>query len=275
MTRGRGPTLGGRLFDLSGATAVVTGAGSGIGAALAVGLAQHGAAVVLCDVDGDALGGTAEVVRQGGGTATTVLADVRDPADVSALVTAAVGAHGGVDVLVNNVGGNVGAGEPTESLDVRDWRATVELTTTSTFLCCQAVRDPMSAAGGGAIVNIASLYGLIGHDYRLYDPRDDGRPHEEAAYAAAKGGVVALTRALALYWARHGIRVNAIAPGHVRTPATDGLSAATWDRLQRAIPLGRAAVPEDLVGAAVFLAARASAFVTGHVLAVDGGWLVR
>lgn len=264
------------LFDLENRTAVVTGAGSGIGRAIAFGLAQHGAAVVTGDVDSCAAERTAEEIRRGGGTATSVLADVRTETGVDVLVAAAIADYGAIDVMVNNVGGNVGNGEPTESLTLADWTATFDLTITSTFLCCRAVWKPMVAAGGGAIINIASLHGLVGHDYRLYDLRPDGRPHEELAYAAAKGGVISLTRALALYWARYDIRVNAIAPGHVRTETvTQQVSTETWDRLSASVPLRRVARPDDIAGASVFLASPASAFVTGQVIPVDGGWLAR
>lgn len=261
-------------FDLRQSIGVVTGAGSGIGRALACGLARHGAAVAVVDIDSGGAKTTASDMTRFGGSAVAVTADVRDPAQVQRVFEQTIERLGRPNVLVNNVGGSVGSDELSEHVTLDSWNRTLELTVTTAFLCSQQAARIMVADGGGRIINIASLYGLVGHDPRPYDRDRRGLPREQIAYAAAKGAVVSLTRGLAVYWGRSNIRVNAIAPGHVRTDRLSGkVSEGQWRRLARRTPIPRSAVPDDLVGAAVFLAAPASSFLTGHVLPVDGGWL--
>lgn len=262
------------LFRLSGKTAVVTGAGSGIGRAIAVGLAARGAAVVVVDVSGQAANDTAAEITAARGESLAVSADVRRPDRVEAITAVVLDHYGTVDVLVNNVGGNVGESQPSEHVPLAEWAQTLDLTVTTAFLCAQHVGRHMIAAGGGKIINIASIYGLIAHDSSFYDTTSDGHRPEQIAYVAAKGAVVALTRGLASYWARHRITVNAIAPGMVQTPANAHRTPRHWQRLAERTPLGRVATPDDLVGAAEFLASPASDYVTGQVLVIDGGWSI-
>ncbi|MGH2561705.1 MAG: SDR family NAD(P)-dependent oxidoreductase [Thermomicrobiales bacterium] len=262
------------LFDLSGRVAIVTGAGMGIGRRLALGLAEHGARVVVADIDGTRAPRVVDELEQARREALAVECDVCIPTEVDRLVTATVERFGTVDVLVNNVGGTRGRGrEPTVDLSLEDWQATLELTLTSAFLCAQRVGRVMIARRTGKVINMASVYGLVGHDASLYDQQPGGHPPEGLAYVAAKGGIVSMTRALAVYWAPFNITVNAIAPGMVKTERlSEAVSGETWQRLADRTPLGRPATPEEIVGAAVFLASPAGDFVTGQTLVVDGGW---
>ncbi len=250
-----------RLFRLDGAVCVVTGAGRGIGRAAAIGLAAAGAYVVAADID---LAAAEETARQlpvrGGGRAVRL--DVGSPESVAAGIDEAAGEAGRLDVLVNNAGINIV--KPADALAVHEWEAVIRVNLTGVFLCSRAAARLMRRRGGGRIVNIASIYGLVGSVL-----------HTASAYAASKGGVVNLTRALALEWAEDRIRVNAIAPGYVRTALTQARldESAYLARVLDRTPLGRTLDPADLMGALLFLASPASEAVTGQVLPVDGGWL--
>lgn len=260
------------MFDLTGRVAIVTGGAMGIGQRLAMGLAEHGASVVIADLALAEAEAGASAIESQGGRAIAVQANVCDEDDVERLVGTTVAQFGSVDILVNNAGG--GRGGPTVDLSLDDWRFTMDLCVTSAFLCSQRAGRVMIENGGGKIINVASVYGFVGQDSSLYDLRPDGQLTESVAYAAGKGAIVNMTRSLAVYWARHNINVNAIAPGMVRTERLAGsISAEAWDRLSQRTPLKRPAKPEDMQGAVIYLASPASDFVTGQTLAVDGGWL--
>jgi len=261
------------LFDLTGKTAIVTGGSMGIGQRLVNGLAEHGANVVIGDIDQKLAEKVAGEVEAHGGKALAIKTDVCNPDDVDRLVLATTQQFGAVDILVNNVGGTGGGSGLTETLPLERWRRTMDLTVTSAFLCSQRVGRVMIGQNRGKIINIASVYGLVGQDSSLYDLRPDGLPSESLDYAAGKGAIVNMTRALAVYWARYGINVNAVAPGMVKTERLGAsISAEAWERLSRRTPLKRPAKPEDMAGAVIYLSSPAADFVTGHILVVDGGW---
>ncbi|MGH2460405.1 MAG: SDR family oxidoreductase [Chloroflexota bacterium] len=267
------PRPGDSLFDLTGKVAIVTGGGQGIGRSLVHGLAAHRASVVIADVAGAAAGHVAEEVEATGGTALPVPTDVTRPEEVDRLVELTVRHFGTLDILVNNAGGGRKAGGATESLSFESWLDTFDLTVNSAFLCAQRAGRVMIRQRSGKIINVASVYGLLGHNPALYAPRSNGEPAESIAYAAAKGAVVNFTRALAVYWARYHINVNAVAPGMVQTERlATSVDAETWERLAERTPLRRPATPDDLRGAVIYLASAAADFVTGQILVVDGGW---
>ena len=249
-------------FRLDGQRALVTGAGTGIGAALAVALAEAGADVA-CHGNRHAPAETAARVEALGRRAAVVAGDLAYGAVAAGLVEKAAGALGGdVDILVNNAG-IIRRGPAAESTDA-DWDAVIAINLTATYKLCRAAGQRMLSRGRGKIVNISSLLAFQGG---ITVP----------SYAASKGAVAQLTKALANEWAGRGVNVNAIAPGYIHTDNTAALAAdATRNRqiLER-IPAGRWGDPGDLGGAIVFLASRASDYVSGHVLVVDGGWLGR
>ena len=244
------------LFDLRGKVAIVTGGGSGIGRQMATGLAEAGAELVLCARKVERCEEAAASMPT---RALALPCDVSDQESVAAMVARAVHEFGRIDILVNNAGTVWGAAP--EDMPLKGWQKVVDVNLTGVFLCAQAAGRVMIEKGGGKIVNIASVAGL------------HGAPAEVAntlPYHASKGGVIALTRDLAWKWARHGINVNAIAPGWFPSDMANFVIESQPELAER-IPLRRFGGPEDLKGAVVFLSSRASDYVTGHTLVVDGG----
>jgi NAD(P)-dependent dehydrogenase (short-subunit alcohol dehydrogenase family) len=248
------------LFDLSGKTAIVTGGGTGIGRQMAEGLAEAGANLVLCARKAERCEQAAAELEQLGVRALGLGCDVRDPRQIEVVVRRTVDELGGVDVLVNNAGTVWGAAP--EDMPLEGWQKVVDVNLTGVFLFAQAAGRVMIERGGGSIVNIASVSGLHGAPAEVVNT---------VVYHATKGGVIAFTRDLAWKWARHDIRVNAIAPGWFPSDMSKFVLDRQGDDLARRIPLGRFGGPEDLKGAVIFLASPASAYVTGHTLVVDGG----
>jgi 2-deoxy-D-gluconate 3-dehydrogenase len=256
------PTLGKGLeaFNLEGRVAVVTGARTGIGQAIALGLADAGARLVLWGHD-RTLGETADILRQNGRLVRTVDADLSDRDRVEAACSELL-KETRVDILVNNAG--IIRRGPAVDSPAEDWDAVMAVNLDSAFFLAQRFARPMLERGAGKIVNIASVLSSQGGI-------------NVVAYATAKHGIAGLTRALANEWAPKGVQVNAIAPGYIKTNNTQKLldDPVRYKAITERIPAGRWGSPVDLVGAAVFLSSAASDYVNGHVLAVDGGWLSR
>ncbi len=247
-----------RLLDR---VAIITGAGRGIGRGIALGYAREGADMVLVSRTKAELESLAEEIATLGRRAVVVIGDVRDPALATAAVDQAIERFSRLDILVNSAGIPM-VGASTE-LPLESWQRAIDINLTGSFLFAQAAGKVMTAQGSGAIINIGSLTSFQGFPAR-------------AAYAASKGGVIQLTKVLAVEWAPFGVRVNAIAPGWIRTPLQDSLVEA--GKLDRApiisrTPARRVGEIADIVGPAIFLASDESAFVIGETLAVDGGWL--
>jgi NAD(P)-dependent dehydrogenase (short-subunit alcohol dehydrogenase family) len=248
------------LFDLSGRVAIVTGGGSGIGRQMAEALAEMGADVVLCARHLDRCERAAEELRELGVRTLALRCDVREQADVEAVVERTRRKLGRIDVLVNNSGTVWGAWP--EDTPLEGWQKVVDVNLTGTFLFSQAAGRVMIDQHGGKIVNIASIAALGGTPPEIMNA---------IAYNATKGGVIAFTRDLACKWARHGIGVNAIAPGWFPSDMSNAVIEEHTEELRDTIPLRRFGGPDDLKGAVVYLASRASDYVTGQTLVVDGG----
>jgi len=240
--------------------ALVTGGAAGIGRAVAERFAASGHALALLDVDRAAVEATAEALRAGGATVLALPASVTDEAAVDAAVDAAARILGGLDVLVNNAG--VSCNKPALELTLAEWQRALDINLTGVFLAARAAGRHMVARKRGAIVNIGSMYGTVAAPDR-------------AGYCTTKAGVDMLTRVLAVEWAAHGVRVNAVAPGYVRTHLVDELVAQgrlDADALVRRTPAGRLGRPEEVAELVHFLASDAAAFMTGQTVGLDGGW---
>jgi NAD(P)-dependent dehydrogenase (short-subunit alcohol dehydrogenase family) len=248
------------LFRLDGQTAVVTGGAGGLGAAMARGLAEAGAAVAVADFNAGQAKVVADGIAKNGARALAVAVDVADRASVERMAEEAETRLGPIDVLVNCAG--ITHRSPAADFPEAEWHRVLAVNLTGVFWGCQVVGQRMLARRRGSIVNIASIAGQIGLTGTV-------------AYAASKGGVVMLTRALAVEWAAQGVRVNAIAPSWFESNIGDLLHREPdyAERAMRRVPVGRMGKPDELIGAPLYLASAASTMVTGHVLAVDGGTL--
>ena len=247
-------------MKLAGRTAIVTGAASGIGRALATRLAQDGASVVIADLKGHDVA-AAEIAQQTDSKTLGLQADVSSEKDVEQLVSRTVQAFGGIDILVNNAAlfSSLVPGD-FEKIDAAEWRRVMEVNTLGVFLCCRACAPHLKASGRGRIINLASGAPIKGVPFLLH-------------YVASKGAVIAMTRALARELGKHGVTVNALAPGFT---LSEGIKASPAHlKHGAAIPATRAIArdetPQDLVGAVSFLASDDAAFMTGQTLVVDGG----
>jgi 2-dehydro-3-deoxy-D-gluconate 5-dehydrogenase len=247
---------------LDGKVAWVTGAGSGIGEAAALGLARAGASVVLTGRRSAPLEEVARRIKGEGGAAAVKPGDLMLPATARRIADAVKQEFGRLDILVNNAGMSIR--KAPQDYAIAEWQAVLDTNLTGAFACAQAVYPVMKQQGGGKIINIGSMYAIFGAAYA-------------AAYAASKGGLVQMTKSLANAWAKDNIQVNTVLPGWIDTELTQAARRqmeGLHDRVLRRTPAGRWGVPEDLAGIAVFLSAPASDFVTGASVPVDGGFSV-
>ena len=249
------------LFDLTGKTAIVTGAGRGLGQVIAEGYADYGAAVALVDLDLDNLNAVAEGIRADGGRAIALKCDITKEDQVEAAVAQVVEAFGEVNIMANVAG--ISGRYLAEDMPYDVWDRVIEVNLRGTFLFSVLAGKQMIRQGkGGRIINMASAAGLVGLETGNIN------------YSASKGGVIAMSRCLAVEWAKHNILVNTVAPTHFRTPLLDDLLTTKPETLNyflSNIPLGRMGEPEEIVGPFIFLASDAASMVTGHCLTVDGG----
>jgi NAD(P)-dependent dehydrogenase (short-subunit alcohol dehydrogenase family) len=239
----------------------VTGAGSGIGRACAVRLADEGGLVACGDVLDDPARSVADEIVQAGGTAEPFHVDVTDEPSVSSFYADVSQRFGGVHVLVNNAGVLMAGDVSVVETELEIWRRVLDINLTGVFLCCKHGIPRLLEAGGGSVVNMASISGLI------------GSATSQIGYAASKGGVIALTRDVAIEFARKGVRANAVCPGPVETPLVKQIYTddETWQRRRIHIPGGRLGRPEEIADVVLFLASDESSFVNGSALVVDGG----
>jgi 2-deoxy-D-gluconate 3-dehydrogenase len=249
-------------FSLKGKNALVTGSRTGLGAAMAIGLAEAGANVMVHGSKEAGIQEMAAAVRSHGVKAAHIIADLADPSSPQRLIDFTVSEFGSIDILINNAG--ILRRKPAVDYTIEDWNDVLQVDLTAAFRLAQLAGRHMVAQGAGKIINIASVLSFQGG---VLVP----------AYAAAKGGIAQLTKALANEWASQGVNVNAIAPGYMETDVTAALRADQNRNRQilERIPAGRWGSPRDLAGAAVFLASSASDYIHGTLLVVDGGWLSR
>ncbi len=250
-------------WDLQGKVAIVTGGNGGIGLGMARGLSAAGATIVIAARNADKIAAAVESIIASGGKASAIAVDVTDEADCQAMVTSTVKTHGRLDILINNAGINIR--KRPEDYTLAEWQQVLQTNLTSAFLCAQAVYPEMKRASQGKIINIGSMMSIFGTAFTT-------------PYAASKGGIVQMTRALACAWAADNIQVNAVLPGWVDTELTQTARkdiAGLHERVLARTPAARWGEADDFAGIAVFLAGAASDFITGTAIPVDGGYSVQ
>jgi gluconate 5-dehydrogenase len=251
----------GELFNLAGKVALVTGGSRGLGLEMAEALGEAGATVVVTARRQQWLTSAEETLHKAGINGLALQCDGSQSDQVTQVVERVARQFGRIDVLVNNAG--ISWAEPLETMPVEKWREVFETNATGCFLMSRAVGLEMIRAGsGGSIINIASVMGLVGLAPEILDA---------ASYSASKGAVISLTRDMAVKWARHRIRVNAVAPGFFETRLSTGVLKRSQSEIEQITPMARIGLPGEMKGTVVFLASNASSYVTGQVLSVDGG----
>lgn len=248
------------LFDISGKTALVTGASRGIGKAIAIGLGNAGVKVICSSSKAKGTDDTVKIIKENGGQAQSIVADLTNARKAERLATITVDRHGPIDILINNAG--TIARHKAEEFPVADWNIVMQVNLSSAFRICQLIGKHMIENGGGKIINIASM---LSHSGGITVP----------AYTASKHGLAGVTKALANEWAIHNLQINAVAPGYIKTDNTQALQD---DRkrnkaIKARIPTGRWGNPEDIVGTVLYLSSPASDYVNGTIINVDGGWM--
>jgi len=249
-----------KLFELTGRVAIVTGGNGGIGLGMAKGMAVAGATVVVAGRNGKKNAAAVQELERGGGKAAAIETDVTDEGSCRAMCEQAATRFGRLDILVNNAG--ISIRKQPEAFTLAEWKEVIDTNLNAAFACAQAVYPHMTKAGGGKIVNIGSMLSIFGAAFA-------------APYAASKGGIVQMTKALASAWAKDNIQANAILPGWIDTDLTKAARQQVpglHERVLARTPAGRWGAPDDFAGIAVFLASPASDFITGAAITVDGGY---
>jgi len=246
------------LFDLTDKITIITGGGSGIGRRTALAFAEYGAKSIIADIDPKAASLVSSEIHAKGGKAIPHRVDVTQPGEVQGMVNAALESFGRIDILFNNAG--ISLRGPAESFSIEDWNQVIAINLTGMFVCAQTVGKVMIKQRGGKIINTASVSAELGHPGNV-------------AYAAAKHGVVGMTRVMAVEWAKYGVSVNCIGPGVIKTPLTAKAleDPKKYQELVGKVPMGRLGEPEDLIGAVIFLASQASSYMTGQTIYIEGG----
>jgi len=250
------------LFDLRGKVAIVTGGNGGIGLGMARGLAAHGATIVVAGRDATKSAAAVAELAASGATASAFAVDVKDEAQVNAMVADTVRRHGRLDILINNAGMSIR--KQPQDYTLAEWREVIDSNLTSAFLASHAAYPHLKRAGAGKVINIGSMMSIFGAPFAT-------------AYASSKGGIVQFTKVCANAWAKDNIQVNAVLPGWIDTALTQGARrdvAGLHERVLARTPAGRWGEPDDLAGIAVFLCSAASDFVTGTAIPVDGGYSI-
>ena len=250
------------LFDMRGKVAIVTGGNGGIGLGMARGLAAHGAAIVVAGRDATKSAAAVAELAASGATASAFAVDVKDEAQVNAMVADTVRRHGRLDILINNAGMSIR--KQPQDYTLAEWREVIDSNLTSAFLASHAAYPHLKRAGAGKVINIGSMMSIFGAPFAT-------------AYASSKGGIVQFTKVCANAWAKDNIQVNAVLPGWIDTALTQGARrdvAGLHERVLARTPAGRWGEPDDLAGIAVFLCSAASDFVTGTAIPVDGGYSI-
>ena len=250
------------LFSLEGKTALVTGSAQGLGKEVALSFAKNGASLILCDIANSEE--TAKEIENIGSPYISIVADISDEKHVKKLTEKAIAEYKKVDILVNNAGISQLSYTPTEDLPIEEWDKIIRINLRGTFLCCKHIGKQMIKSGGGNIINISTTAGITGVS-------------RAPGYCASKAGIILLTKSLALEWARYDVHVNAIAPHYLETELTKGLRASdkVYSGLSKQIPLRRFAKTSEVIGAVLLLSSDASSYITGTVIAVDGGFLAQ
>lgn len=265
-----------KLFDLSGKVAVVTGGTGILGKLYCLRLAEAGAKVLVADLDSKRCKELAEEISQKtGAIAEDHVVDLADENSVVAWAKQIISAHGSVDILVNNAAAkSPNFFAPLERFPLDDWNKVMSVNITGMFLTVKELGSSMAARGKGSIINVSSIYGVVGPDQRIYEGSFygdmGGAINTPLIYSVTKGAVISLTKYLATYWGPSGIRINTLTPGGV----SSGQNSVFNQKYSSRVPLGRMAEAEEMVGALLFLASDASSYVNGHNLIVDGGWTV-
>ena len=250
------------LFSLKERVAIITGSSKGLGLMMAEGLAEAGAKLVMCSRNLEQCEQAAGTIHETGAEVLASRCDVTDPEEVESLIKDTITQYGQIDILINNAGFTWE--EPLEKVSLEIWNKNLAINATGTFLCSQAAGRQMIIQGGGKIINITSVAGMASLDPELADC---------IPYSASKGAIVAFTKDLARKWSKYNINVNAIAPGYFATKMSKYIIEHRRPQLMNSVPMQRLGEKDEIKGAAVFLASAASDYITGHILAVDGGAL--